>query len=267
MDEQSDLHTSPPMPAEHMAPPAHLPPAKFPKKKRLWPLILAGFVILAAVAAGVYWQFLRDKPQASDSSQSAAEQAASVEPAELFTTETEAYESSGFGLTITHPKDWTVSADASDQFSITSPDVKLADSGGEKVTGKVVLRVRNKQVALPELDGGNSLAAIDSEKISYTQPTASQRAQTYVSFLRYATNAGADTLDGLYITGDTGYIKGQAIPKADFVPVQPIISITFTKECTDCEGGSEPTSVSLTTWADARFNGPLRTMLQSITIR
>jgi len=53
---------------------------------------------------------------------------------------------------------------------------------------------------------------------------------------------------------------GQAIPAADFVPVDPIISITFS----GC--GSAQCSVAAEAWDNPDFGKPLSAMLQSLTI-
>lgn len=119
---------------------------------------------------------------------------------------------------------------------------------------------------MPEFDKGNAVAVRESEKIAYTKPSSVQRGSTYLSFLQYASST-ATSLDGAYITGDVGYQKDQAIPKADFTPVDPVISLTFVK-CADnsCTGEGTPIGVATTMWEDASFGKPLKTMLQSLVV-
>jgi hypothetical protein len=185
-----------------------------------------------------------------------------------FASETEHHTSAQFMLEFDYPKDWKVSDEAgSGKLTATSPGVMLKDASGKSYMGQVVLTVRNKQQALPEFDKGNAVAAVESTKINYTKPSQVQRAATYISFLRYATSTSSKALDGVYITGDVGYQKDQAIPKADFTPVDPIISITFVK-CSDesCSGTGTASAIESSMWSENTFGKPLQTMLQSLIV-
>lgn len=237
------------------------------RPKPLWRRVLPAIVIillLAAIGAGVYWKFLRKQPPAQAPSPAATAQP--QPPATTgFATQTKNYTSSSFGLSLDYPEDWKVNEAASDQLYITSPAIKLTDASGQNTTGKVMLSIKGKQQPQPEFDTGNAVAARDSEKIAYAKPSQNQRAQTYLSFLQYPVSASG-ALDGLYITGDTGYLKGQAIPKADFVPIEPIISVTFLKDCATCTADDSRISVAATMWDDSQFATAIKTMLQSLTI-
>jgi hypothetical protein len=238
-------------------------------------VVLISFVLLVVLAAAgfaVYKLVLnkddkKTNKQAAGTSQQSSTAASDNES--LIASETEHYTSTGFiGLEFDYPKDWKVTEGTDGGvLTVKSPVLSLKQAGGQTSNGQVVFTVRNKQQALPEFDKGNAVAAIESEKINYTKPSSAQRAATYLSFLTYASSSQAGAIDGVYITGDVGYQKDQAIPKADFLPVDPVISVTFVK-CSDstCSDNGTATGIDASMWKDAKFGVPLKSMLQSLTI-
>src|SRR5690606_27237189 len=117
-----------------------------------------------------------------------------------------------------------------------------ADS--QPITGQVILTFREPGQPLSEFEAGNAQAVRDSERITYARPSPGQRGATYISFASYAGAAVTTALDGIYITGDFGYQKLQAIPAIDVSKVNPIITVTFRQCDMDCQGTSTPVSVS-----------------------
>jgi hypothetical protein len=242
-------------------------------KSRKFLVSLLVVILVAGLAFGAYWMFLRkDKAdttkKTATSSSSSSSNSSDMEKNASFASETEHHTSAQFMLEFDYPKDWKVSDEAgSGKLTATSPGVMLKDAAGKSYMGQVLLTVRNKQQALPEFDKGNAVAAVESTKINYAKPSQAQRAATYISFLRYATSTSSKALDGVYITGDVGYKKDQAIPKADFTPVDPIISITFMK-CSNenCSGTGTAAAIESSMWSDATFGKPLQTMLQSLIV-
>jgi hypothetical protein len=117
-----------------------------------------------------------------------------------------------------------------------------------------------------DFDAGNAVAVRDSEKVSYTKPTPSQRAQTYLSFVQYAATTTHGALDGIYITGNVGYKKTQPIPKTDVAARDPIVGITFVKCANDACSGAVPTPLSIkaSEWDNNSFKAPIKTMLTSL---
>jgi hypothetical protein len=240
----------------------------FPVRKLVFGLL--ALLVLAAGSFGGYWLFFREDKQPATSGLTATpvQKDNPSQAAGKINTATKHHVSTGFMVEFTYPKDWTI-ADAEDgsQLTATSPGITLKDTNNKTFVGQVVFTIRNKQQALPEFDRGNAVAARESEKINYTQPSSVQRGSTYVSFLRYA-GSQPGSLNGVYVTGNVGYKVAQAIPKADFVPVDPIVSVTF-KKCaaSRCDGqSSTATGIAPTMWEDTAFGGQLRTMLQSLVI-
>lgn len=224
-------------------------------------LLAVGILVIAAASAATYWYFLREKtPAASKAQEQTTQKEQSKTAASKISTETKDYTSSNFNLAFSYPEDWEVADNGAGVLSVKSPDLTLKTPTGQDFTGRIVLTIRDKAQKLTEFDKGNATATRDSQKVAYTKPTQSQRGNTYLSFLQYASTTSAGGLDGIYITGDNGYQKGQAIPLVDIQKVDPVVSLTFV--------GSESKAASIAegSWDDAGFAGPLKAMLQSLSI-
>jgi hypothetical protein len=233
-------------------------------------IILASLLLLGAIGFGVYWLFLRDKDNtsapANTSQNESDDQTDETDKTARISTKTEHHVSALFMLEFDYPEDWTVAEETgSGYLTVQSPALQLMPAAGSTTTGRAVFKIRNKQQPLPEFDAGNAVAVRESEKIDYTKPSSVQRGSTYLSFLQYANSA--DGIDGIYITGDTGYQAAQAIPKADFTPVDPVISLTFEK-CADstCTGEGTPMGIAETMWQNTAFATPLKAIFQSLII-
>jgi len=241
---------------EHVAPDYHKTENKSHKG-----VIIAIVLVLLLAAGGAAGHFKFYKTaKLAPTIQTATTKVAVIE------SSTKTYSSPNFYLTFKYPANWTVNDTGGGQMSVISPPVQLKSASGQTVTGQVEMLIRNNQQKLSEFNAGNATAVIDSQKIAYTSPSQTQRANTYLSFLQYAT-ASNSGLDGVYITGDFGYQKGQAIPLVDVSKGDPIISVTFVK-CSDssCSGKTTPLSISQTAWDDPAFSAPIIKMLQSLSI-
>jgi hypothetical protein len=170
-------------------------------------------------------------------------------------------------LSFSYPETWGVLDDGSGKLTVTSPAIALKNGNGKTVQGRVVAMIRNKQPALDEFKKGNAVAALISEKLSYTKPTDSQRAQTYISFLNYASST-TNGIDGIYITGDNGYEKGQAIPQTDVIQTDPLITVGFV-QCSDtnCSSGGTALTVSSDEWKNTDFKTPITAFITSLAIK
>ncbi len=241
-----------------------------PQKNRnpIWRKIgkwLAVLVVFMALAAGGYWLFKGNKSDKKPAPAAQTNQVSDTPAAAKIATGTKHYDSVNFNLGFDYPSDWTVTDSGNGQLTVKSPAVSLKDTGGQSVNSQITLTIRSTDQKLPEFDSGNATAALDSEKIAYTKPTQSQRANTYLSFLTYGGSSGG--LSGVYITGDNGYQKGQAIPKVDIQKVDPIISLTFAK-CANgqCGGNNASLNIDTANWDDSGFADPLKAMMQSLSI-
>jgi hypothetical protein len=181
---------------------------------------------------------------------------------------TKNYESTALGLTFAYPDTWNINeATGNKVVTAASPlqDIKMAD--GQTTKGKVMLTIAPKGQNLSAFTSGDAVAVRDSVKTSYSNPSSSQRAATYVSFLQYNSTTTKGALDAVAITGDYGYQKLQTIPKTDIASIDPLLMITFIK-CSDAQcANSSAMSVPETAWDTSSFSKPLMAMLASLHIQ
>ena len=145
-------------------------------------------------------------------------------------------------------------------MSVKSPKtISLKDASGASFSGQIILTIQSQGAKPSQFNAGNATGVRDSIKIAYTSPTPTQRANTYLSFLQYASSSGNGVLDAVYITGDKGYQKGQTVPLTDIQLTDPLITLSFANT-------TGPASISSSMWDDASFSGPLTKMLQSFSI-
>lgn len=254
----------PEVPATSTADYANYTQPEKPRRSIKKPLIIV-LALLILGGAG-YWFALKPKPAAKTDA-SSSQSTATTKPAETTTptatkisTTTKAYTSATFKLAFSYPDDWVVADAGGGVLSVKSPSLSLKNPAGQTVSGQVVFTIRDKTQKLTEFDKGNATATRDSLKITYTKPTQTQRANTYVSYLQFATTTTAGALDGIYITSDSGYKKGQAIPLVDVSKVDPNISITFV------DSSSKAMSIADTMVDDTAFSAPLINLLESLSI-
>jgi hypothetical protein len=251
---------------EQPAPHKYEVPPKYRKNQSKKGRYIFIFLAILLIAASVYWFLLKPKPvkEPAANNGSAAKSSQSSQ-AKLDTTH---YESSNFNLGLDYPKSWKLSdVSGSGKLIITSPAMKLKDTSGQQVDGQIIMTVRDKTQKLSEFDKGAATAIIDSEKVTYTKPSETQRGDTYISFLNYASSSG-DGLDAVYISGDAGYQKNQAVPAVDISKIDPITNVTFVK-CSDskCSGNGTALTVGVDNWHDSSFSKPIKTLLQSLAIQ
>lgn len=238
-----------------------------PKKKRVWLRVLIMVVIiLLLVAAGLvgYQKFVKSRVPAKTVTTTTS----SKTPPSSSThakVATEHFDSTNFNLGFDYPKGWTVADTGDGTLTVTSPASKGQTTAGEAEI-QTVMTIAPSGKNLTPFDSGNGLAVRNSDKISYTNPTSVQRADTYLTFVQYAATTGTGALDALYITGDYGYQKGQAVPKVDMAKLDPVVAVTFMK-CADagCQAKPVPTNVPVSLWDDASFQNPILTMLKSLS--
>jgi hypothetical protein len=151
-------------------------------------------------------------------------------------------------------------------MTVTSPAMQLNAADGSKDTGQIIMTIQ-KQGQLPAaFTAGSALAVLNSQLISYSQPTPSQTSQTYLSFVQYSSTTSVGGLDGIYVTGNYGYQKDQVVPDSDITSIDPLITVTFIK-CgnSKCTSNLNPLTVASTSWNNDAFQAPIKTMLSSLT--
>lgn len=244
-----------------------------PVRTSNWTRLIAIMLVLLfflAIAAAAYWLFIRKDTAATGSGQPTKPADATQLPANPsgnanVSTTTKHYDSTAMNLGFDYPDDWTVK-EAAGLITATSPTTTLTDAAGQQVSGQIVFAVRAKGQVPAEFGSGNAVAVLASQKIAYSQPTDVQRANTYISFVRYA-NSPPASLDAVYVTGDFGYKVGQAVPKTDIAKADPLVNLTF-KQCADasCSGDTTPLALSSAAWENDDFSDPLASMLKSLSV-
>jgi hypothetical protein len=228
------------------------------KPIRNWTRIFSIFIvvlILLGVGAGIY-EYLKHHKSAKP----LPAKSASTTPIAITPT-TKSYTSPNLFLTFSYPSNWTVVDSGNGLLTATSPTMQLKDINSKEVNGTIVMTIRNTASQLPGFTAGNNATAvIASVNITYTHPTQTQRASTYISFLTYSSTAGNNGLDAIYISGNNGYTLGQAIPQADLIQVSPVISLTF------LNGQSKPLTLTASDWGDSAFSTPILDMLKSLAL-
>lgn len=179
------------------------------------------------------------------------------------------YYSTNLSLGFNYPKTWTINDNAiTNILTIQSPAIELLASNSKLEKGRITLTIQNLTPVIPGFQNGNATAALESQLITYTNPTATQRASTYISFLHYASSPNpASNIDAIYVTGNAGYKLNQYIPESAIIAVSPAIGITFSS-CTNtaCTGNGSPMSISSTAWNTTSFSAPILTLLKSLSI-
>ena len=260
MPPQPPLDEEPPMaPRDYLK---QVEPLQKHKKRRFIRFVIILVILLTAIGSGAYF-YLKDRTAKQIQKQQPVPEAA-VQPKVSIDATTKRYSSSQFSLDFDYPSDWDVKDEQTGgTLTATSPNLSIPAVGGGSTTGRITLTIRGKNQKLPEFDKGNAIAVLDSEKVAYIKPSSAQRGQTYISFLSYPASANKVLIDGVFITGDSGYQKDQAIPKVDIQKIDPIISLTFTA----CDGTcTKAIGITPEAWASNDFGGILKKILQSFTI-
>lgn len=234
--------------------------------KRRW--LIAGIIlVLLLVGGAVAYVFTRndsktqtDAPAATDAVDSSNADLSS----DLASTETKDFTAAQLGLSLKYPSNWTV--DETDGAVIFRSPAAHLPSMKPGLQGRVEVMIRAKGQPLPEFENGNATATRASELLTYTNPSQSQRANSHLTFVAYAPEVNG--LNAMYITGDNGYQKDQAVPQVDIANMDPVITVTFLAcgDKPDCSSAS-PTSLDPSAWDDETFSSVLKTMLQSITVQ
>jgi len=217
---------------------------------------------LLLLGGAAYWKFgmSKSKPAPSKTTTKQSQQTPSAPKSEP----TKQYTSTNFNLSFSYPETWTVTDTGNGQLTVVSPATALSGADGQTMTGQITMTIRAKGQGLTAFDKGNGTAVMDSQKVSYSNPTSSQRAQTYLTYVQYPATKAAGALDAVFITGDFGYKKDQAVPQVDLAQIDPLVMVTFAK-CTDnaCSA-SAPTNIAGVSWTGTTSSAT-ETMLKSLS--
>ncbi len=237
--------------------------SKLPSQWKRWTAWL-GIVIAIFVVLLIGYKFLQKKPPSTTTQTPANSQSQSNQSQPTITTATKNYASQNFALSFDYPQDWTVADNGNGIMTVKSPSMILTDSSGQAQKTFIVLTFRNKTQKLTEFDAGNATAERDSSKIAYAKPTQTQRADTYLSFLRYAKSTAG--IDGIYITGNSGYKSVQVIPGTDISKVDPVINYAFIRDTTGTKVAEGPVTIASSVWDNSTFSTSLLNILKSLVI-
>lgn len=176
---------------------------------------------------------------------------------------TASYTSKYFGVTLSYPKAWSLSDSRQGTLNIVSPLTKLVADTGEQVSGKITMSIL-KQGSLPAaLTAGNDLAVLDSNIISYANPSSDQSGQTYVSYVQYSSTSVVGGLNAVYVTGNYGYQKDGVIPTSDINNMNPLVIVSF-NECTSklCDKFT-PLTIKSSSWSGTSLGQIITNIIES----
>lgn len=240
---------------------------KSKKHGKKWLTILLVLVVLVGAGAALYAFVLKGDDTNNEQSSSQTDKPKSTAASEsIGSASTEELVAQELGLTLKYPENWQVDDGTTGKVTITSPKVTITAQNGTKTNGKITLTIRAKGQPLTEFEKGNATAVRQSELLKYTKPSPMQRANSYLTFVAYS--PAVTGLSGMYITGDYGYQKDQAVPQVDIANIDPVIHVTF-NQCNDtnCSVANMPISATSSVWDDKSFSAPIKNMLESITVQ
>jgi hypothetical protein len=229
--------------------------------------IVIALIIVVGLGGGYYLQKHHKStppPSKPKTSKIAATPTAPAAP----TIPSTSYTSVNFNTTFNYPSNWTIVDSGSAPLTVTSPTMQLKAANGSTVLGQIVLTLANKGT-MPSAFGTQSVAVMTSQKINFTQPSTSQAAASYISFVQYPTTVTLGGMDAIYLSGNYGYQKDQTIPASNLAAVDPLVYVSFyTCANSQCPITSrQPLTVASTDWNDSSFSAPILIMLDSFAFQ
>ncbi len=223
--------------------------------------IITGVIVVLLIVAGAVLLNYHSKKKPTETASKSTHQTTKTTP-QATNIQLTSYSSTPFNLTVSYPTSWSVSASGSTSLSIISPAMALTSSTGKSIQGKVAVNVFNPG-QLPSGFGTTSVAVLDSQKISFLNPTANQAAQSYLSFVQYPATTVTGGMDGIYLTGNNGYVKSQTIPTTDVNNISPLVIVSFSQCQTSACTTTTPVTIASSMWNSASFQAPILAIIKS----
>lgn len=227
-----------------------------------WIKFLITIVLIAAAAYGAYWigNHEATKSQTPPKKQQTAQRS---QQTQADTNQVVAYTSSNYSLSFNYLKNWTVS-DTTTKLTVISPAMELSTVTGGKSSVHLVVTIQNPVKTIPGFPDSGGFASLESQDLTYTQPTGVQSGQTYVSYVGYSSATG---LDAIYVTGNSGYQQGQVVPMSDITQVNPFIAVQF-ETCSDnaCTNG-KPVTLTANDWQASTANKDITNLIESLQLQ
>ncbi len=236
------------------------PFSKKPRKNNRTYLMLGIIVLVLLVIAGGYL-FIKHKNATPTKKSTPKTTQVSRNISTAPTAKMTSYSSTNFNLSVNYPSNWVIS-DTPSILSITSPETFIKNANNKIVQGRIVVSVSPKGQLPTDFGNSPAVAVLNSQLINYTNPTPAQDAQTYISFLQYASTTTIGGLNGIYITGNYGYLKDQNITQSDVQSVDPLVRVSF-EQCTDSCKNLTPLVISASDWNDSSFSLPILNIIKS----
>ncbi len=235
------------------------PLSKKPKPNNKPYLVLSILIIIVLLAFGGYTLLKHKSSKVVKGSVQRTTQKTnnSVTPTAKITS----YNSTNFNLSVNYPSNWIIS-DTTSVLSLTSPETSLTNANNQTVQGRIILSVSPKGQLPSDFGSSAATAVLNSQLVSYTSPTPAQDAQTYISFLQYGSTTIIGGLNGIYVTGNYGYLKGQNINQSDIQSVDPLVRVSFEKCSNNCKNLT-PLVISASDWSKSSFSLPIINIIKS----
>lgn len=246
----------------------NLQPVKDQKRRtrKKWLFVLLIFILVTAAAAGYFFIYEpSSSPAPVNPTSSSDEKVSEATPAEV---EVKTYTSDGLNISFEYPSNWILNDTTQGIVTVTSPMMELNDISGEEVEAQAVITFMSTGSEVPVFNEVTSMiATLDSKRITYEEPTRNQREQTYLSFAGLTVSG----LDAVFITGNSGYQKNQAIQESDIKKIEPIISVMFNKcsadACSDSNQTKSSIAIQPSEWEQRATLRTAQQILQSLKVK
>lgn len=187
------------------------PSPKFSKKRLI--LVLAGLFIIGGTGFAVaLLQESGNQKQPVPANQSAAnseENQTNTNDDVPSVTATKTFKSDFPRIEFTYPENWKVTENTEQEgIRVESPNFNYTSINGNKISGYFRIYIRQ---GARQQDGkyiGRGVAAVDSEKLTYSAPASEQRPETNLSFFGLD---GADNFAYFLIAGNFSLKKGESL--------------------------------------------------------